>query len=79
MGFRAVGRHRSKAVTLYRQGDTNFIVNAEPGSHGARFAQAHGPSACAMAFRVKDAASAYRELIGARRQALRQCTSGRWN
>ncbi|MEP6830427.1 MAG: 4-hydroxyphenylpyruvate dioxygenase, partial [Rhizomicrobium sp.] len=33
MGFRAVGRHRSKAVTLYRQGDTNFIVNAEPGSH----------------------------------------------
>ena len=31
MGFRAVGKHRSKAVTLYRQGDTNFIVNAEPG------------------------------------------------
>ena len=64
MGFRAVGRHRSKAVTLYRQGETNFIVNAEPGSHGARFAQAHGPSACAMAFRVKDAAAAYKKLIG---------------
>lgn len=63
MGFRAVGRHRSKAVTLYRQGDTNFIVNAEPGSHGVRFAQAHGPSACAMAFRVKDAAAAYRQLL----------------
>ncbi len=31
MGFRAVGRHRSKAVTLYRQGEINFIVNAEPG------------------------------------------------
>ena len=63
MGFRAVGRHRSKQVTLYRQGDINFIVNVEPGSHGARFAQLHGPSACAMAFRVKDAGLAYRELL----------------
>jgi len=63
MGFRAVGRHRSKRVTLYRQGDTSFIVNAEPESHGARFAQAHGPSACAMAFRVRDAGAAYRELL----------------
>ncbi|HEY5239582.1 MAG TPA: 4-hydroxyphenylpyruvate dioxygenase [Rhizomicrobium sp.] len=64
MGFRAVARHRSKAVTLYRQGGVNFIVNAEPDSHGSRFARAHGPSACAMAFRVKDAAAAYRHLIG---------------
>ncbi len=64
MGFRAVAHHRSKAVTLYRQGEVNFIVNAEPESHGSRFAQAHGPSACAMAFRVKDAPAAYRKLIG---------------
>jgi 4-hydroxyphenylpyruvate dioxygenase len=63
MGFRAVARHRSKDVTLYRQGDTNFIVNAEKGSHGTRFAEAHGPSACAMAFRVKDAAAAMRKLV----------------
>ena len=63
MGFRAVGRHRSKQVTLYRQGDASFVVNAEPGSHGARFAQVHGPSACAMAFRVKNAAKAYRLLL----------------
>jgi 4-hydroxyphenylpyruvate dioxygenase len=63
MGFRAVARHRSKAVTLYRQGGINFIVNAEPDSHGSRFAKAHGPSACAMAFRVKDAGAAYRKLI----------------
>jgi 4-hydroxyphenylpyruvate dioxygenase len=59
MGFRAVARHRSKAVTLYAQGDVHFIVNAEPDSHGARFARAHGPSACAMAFRVRDAGKAY--------------------
>jgi len=65
MGFRAVARHRSKAVTLYRQGDVNFIVNAEADSHGARFAGAHGPSACAMAFRVKDAPAAYAKLVAA--------------
>jgi 4-hydroxyphenylpyruvate dioxygenase len=63
MGFRAVAHHRSKAVTLYRQGGINFIVNAEPESHGSRFAKAHGPSACAMAFRVKDAAKAYNRAI----------------
>src|SRR5690242_674321 len=63
MGFRDVARHRSKSVTLYRQGEVNFVVNAEPESHGSRFARAHGPSACAMAFRVKDAAYAYRKLL----------------
>jgi len=65
MGFRAVAKHRSKAVTLYRQGDVNFVVNAEPESHGSRFAKAHGPSACAMAWRVNDAAAAYERLIAA--------------
>jgi 4-hydroxyphenylpyruvate dioxygenase len=63
MGFRAVARHRSKAVTLYRQGEVNFVVNAEPESHGSRFARAHGPSACAMALRVRDAAYAYKKLL----------------
>jgi 4-hydroxyphenylpyruvate dioxygenase len=65
MGFRAVAKHRSKEVTLFRQGQVNFVVNAEPDSHGSRFAKAHGPSACAMAFRVKDAGEAYRKLIAA--------------
>ncbi len=63
MGFRAVARHRSKAVTLYRQGGMNFVVNAEPESHGSRFAKAHGPSACAMAFRVKNAGNAYARAL----------------
>ncbi|HEY0107235.1 MAG TPA: 4-hydroxyphenylpyruvate dioxygenase [Rhizomicrobium sp.] len=63
MGFRAVARHRSKDVTLFRQGQINFVVNAEPDSHGSRFAAKHGPSACAMAFRVHDAAKAYAKLI----------------
>ena len=63
MDFRAVAKHRSKRVTLYRQGGINFVVNAEPDSHGARFAREHGPSACAMAFRVKDAVQAYKRAI----------------
>jgi 4-hydroxyphenylpyruvate dioxygenase len=63
MGFTAVARHRSKNVTLYRQGGVNFIVNAEPDSFAQRFARDHGPCACAMAFRVKDAPYAYRRAL----------------
>src|SRR5579864_4814154 len=63
MGFTAVARHRSKKVTLYRQGDVNFIVNAEPESFAQAFARLHGPSVCAIAFRVADAAKAYERAI----------------
>jgi len=65
MGFTRIARHRSKEVSLYRQGNINFIVNAEPDSLAQRFARAHGPSACAMAFRVKDAARALSHAVGA--------------
>src|SRR4051812_21946482 len=63
LGFRAIARHRSKNVTLYRQGDINFIVNAEPKSRAQRFAREHGPGACAMAFRVADAAAAHKRAL----------------
>src|SRR3954468_13594469 len=63
LGFPVVARHRSKNVTLHRQGDVNFIINAEKDSCAQGFARAHGPSACAMAFRVKDAAFAYRRAL----------------
>ena len=56
MGFVAAARHRSKNVTLYKQGEVNFILNAEPGSFAQAFARLHGPSVCAIAFRVADAA-----------------------
>jgi 4-hydroxyphenylpyruvate dioxygenase len=59
MGFTLVARHRSKDVLLYRQGDINFIVNREPKSLAYYFAAEHGPSACGLAFRVKDAHKAY--------------------
>ncbi|MDX2143275.1 MAG: 4-hydroxyphenylpyruvate dioxygenase [Rhodospirillaceae bacterium] len=63
LGFAAVARHRSKDVTLYRQGDINFIVNAAPASRAQRFAREHGPSACAMAFRVGEATAAHRRAL----------------
>ena len=63
MGFSLVARHRSKDVQLWRQGEINLIANYEPRSPAAYFAAEHGPSACGMGFRVKDAARAYAEAI----------------
>src|ERR1700756_4472757 len=63
MGFSAIARHRSKDVVLYRQGRINFIVNREPDSFAQSFARVHGPSACAFAMRVKDAAKAYARAL----------------
>lgn len=63
MGFSLVARHRSKDVLLYRQGHINFIVNREPRSLAGYFAAEHGPSACAMAFRVRDSHQAYARAI----------------
>jgi 4-hydroxyphenylpyruvate dioxygenase len=63
MGFKPIAKHRHKNVTLYRQGEINFIINAEPDSFAQRFARLHGPSVCAIAFRVKDAKAAYERAI----------------
>ena len=63
LGFTLVAKHRSKDVLLYRQGDINFIVNREPKSLAAYFAAEHGPSACGMAFRVRDAHKAYARAL----------------
>jgi 4-hydroxyphenylpyruvate dioxygenase len=63
MGFTPVARHRSKKVTLWRQGEVNYVVNAEPDSFAQAFAREHGPCACAMAFRVTDAKYAYERAL----------------
>ncbi|MPW23064.1 4-hydroxyphenylpyruvate dioxygenase [Paraburkholderia sp. CNPSo 3157] len=63
LGFTMVARHRSKQVVLFRQGDINFIVNNEPQSVASYFGAEHGPSACGLAFRVKDAHHAYARAI----------------
>jgi len=63
MGFKPVARHRHKNVLLYRQGGINFLINAEPDSFAQRFARLHGPSVCAIAFRVHDAKAAYERAV----------------
>jgi len=70
LGFSEVARHRSKDVSLYRQGDINFIVNREPRSNAAWFATEHGPGACGLAFRVADSHLAYQRALQLGAQAV---------
>jgi len=63
LGFTAVARHRSKNVTLYRQGDINFILNEEQRSRADFFAEEHGAGPCGMAFRVADSQAAYARAV----------------
>jgi 4-hydroxyphenylpyruvate dioxygenase len=63
LGFVGVGSHRNKDATLFRQGDINFLVNGTPYTHFHQFAVAHGPAACAMGWRVKDAVKAYEHAV----------------
>lgn len=63
MGFVAVARHAHKAITLYRQGGVNFLVNEEPDSFAADFAAQHGPCACGFAIRVRDGDEVHAEVI----------------
>lgn len=63
MGFQPVARHRSKTITVYRQGDVNYLINEQPHTHGHNFVAAHGPCAPSMAFRVVDASAAYARAL----------------
>ncbi len=58
MGYVEVAKHKRRDISLYRQGDINYVINREAGTHAARFVEAHGPCAPAMAWRVVDAAHA---------------------
>ncbi|WP_293859292.1 4-hydroxyphenylpyruvate dioxygenase [uncultured Alsobacter sp.] len=63
MGYSEVARHRTKDISLYRQGDINYLVNREPNSHAAGFIAQHGPCAPAMAWRVVDARHALERAV----------------
>jgi 4-hydroxyphenylpyruvate dioxygenase len=63
MGYSPVARHKTKNITVYRQGDINYILNAEPGSFATRFVSAHGPCAASMAWRVVDAKHAFEHAV----------------
>ncbi|GHB37500.1 4-hydroxyphenylpyruvate dioxygenase [Pseudovibrio japonicus] len=63
MGFTPVAKHKSKNITVYRQGDVNYILNAEPNSFASRFIDEHGPCAPSMAWRVVDAQHAFEHAV----------------
>jgi 4-hydroxyphenylpyruvate dioxygenase len=63
MGFSPVAKHKTKAITLYKQGDVIFVINSDPNSFSVNFSKQHGPCAASMAFRVKDAKAAYDRAI----------------
>lgn len=63
LGFTETRKHRSKQVFLFQQEQANFVLNAEPGSFAAEFADIHGPSACAMAWKVADARQAFEHAV----------------
>lgn len=63
LGFRAVAKHSSIPITLYQQGRINFVLNESAVGFSAEFSKLHGPCACSMGFRMKDANYAYQEII----------------
>ena len=71
MGFAHVATHRSKDVTLHRQGDVNLILNAEKDAFAHSFFLLHGPSVCALAFRVDDARNAVERALRYKAQTFR--------
>ena len=71
LGFVKAGQHRSKSVSLLRQGDINLILNCEPYSFAHNFFEAHGPSLCATALRVKDSAKALERAVAYKGQPYR--------
>jgi 4-hydroxyphenylpyruvate dioxygenase len=63
MGFTLTGRHKTRDIELWQQGDVTYLVNAEPGSHAAAFIAEHGPCAPSMGWRVVDADHAFRHAV----------------
>lgn len=63
MGFQAVATHQDQDITLFQQGEIQFIVNAAPHCQAAAHAKTHGSGACAMGFKVRDAQAAFQYAI----------------
>lgn len=63
MGYVEVARHKTREISLYRQGDITYVLNREPNTHAARFVGEHGPCAPSMAWRVVDAQHALARAV----------------
>lgn len=65
--------HKAKAITLFEEQDIHWLVNNEPTGHAAQFRKAHGPSASAMGWRVKNARVAMEQAVA---RGARVCEHG---
>jgi 4-hydroxyphenylpyruvate dioxygenase len=74
IGFKKIGDHKRKKVSLYNQGRIQFIINQEPESFAGKFSQSHGPSVCATGFRVFNAEKAFEEAL---KRGARPCPASR--
>ena len=78
MGFSAVLKHRTRAITVYRQNGVNFLLNEDPVSFAADFAAAHGPCACGFAIRFRQpAAEVMQSVLGNGGEAVDQRESSK--
>jgi 4-hydroxyphenylpyruvate dioxygenase len=63
LGFTRIARHKSKAITLHKQGQILFFINTEKASLAEQFSYAHGASACGMGFNVRDAKASFEAAV----------------
>lgn len=78
LGFTPIAQHKTQDIILYRQNNINFLLNKTKNSYASTFHQAHGPCACSMAFRVKDAKFAYERAIKLGAKSARQASIDGW-
>jgi 4-hydroxyphenylpyruvate dioxygenase len=72
LGFSAVARHRSKAVTLYRQGEINLLINREEKGFANASYLVHGANAYAFGLTVDDAVLAHKRALELGAEDFRQ-------
>lgn len=74
MGFQATAHHQNQNITLFQQGEIQFIVNAATHCQAEEHAKTHGAGACAMGFKVKNAKTAFEYAIKHGATAFEDCT-----
>lgn len=73
MGFTLKAQHRTEDISLYQQGEIQFIVNATTNSQAEEHGKVHGAGACAMGFKVHDAKQAYDYALAHGATAFTDC------
>lgn len=74
LGFARFGRHRTKDVTLYRQGDIHLVLNADLHSDARRRFEARGACVCCLGILAENPAQAANRataLLSARQDSRR--------